>query len=72
MVKQAKYDNTLFVIMENFADMCGDDRTGGGGSRHCLPPPCVVVPFQSASETSRRWHSDGLVVRMRRASASRR
>eukprot|EP00966_Prymnesium_polylepis_P207629 4809453-Prymnesium_polylepis.1 len=37
MVKQAKYDSTLFVIMENFADMCGDDRTGGGGTA-CLRP----------------------------------
>ena len=30
MVKQAMYDDALFVIMENFADMVGDDRSAGG------------------------------------------
>ena len=37
MVKQAKYDDALFVIMENFADMVGDDRSAGGGTA-CLRP----------------------------------
>eukprot|EP00966_Prymnesium_polylepis_P111800 2586298-Prymnesium_polylepis.1 len=37
MVKQAKYDDALFVIMENFADMVGDDRRAGGGTA-CLRP----------------------------------
>jgi|EP00966_Prymnesium_polylepis_P210565 hypothetical protein len=37
MVKQPKYYDALFVIMENFADMVGDDRSAGGGTA-CLRP----------------------------------
>lgn len=37
MVKQSQYARTIFIVMENFLDMLGDDQGAGGGTA-CLRP----------------------------------
>ena len=37
MVKQPQHANTIFIVMENFLDMLGDDQGAGGGTA-CLRP----------------------------------
>ena len=37
MVKQPQYGRTIFIVMENFIDMLGDDQGAGGGTA-CLRP----------------------------------
>lgn len=37
MVKQPQYAKTIFIVMENFIDMLGDDQGAGGGTA-CLRP----------------------------------
>jgi hypothetical protein len=55
MVKKQKYNNTLFVIMENFLDAISDDKSAGGGTAilrpltkvndtDTVPPRAVGIP----------------------------
>eukprot|EP00966_Prymnesium_polylepis_P058852 1363937-Prymnesium_polylepis.1 len=37
MAKQSQYGHTIFIVMENFLDMLGDDQGAGGGTA-CLRP----------------------------------
>ena len=44
MVKKQKYNNTLFVIMENFLDAISDDKSAGGGT-------ATLRPFTKVNDT---------------------